>query len=102
LCHLAGLRDPTGLGYVGDGNTGTFLSHLNVHYTDPTKALPGAIVVFNSDRPLDEQHAAMVHTRGRDPILFTHGTAADPSLLRLSQLQPGFPGRTVFCGVSSL
>lgn len=102
LCHLAGLKDPSGNGYDGDGNTSQILAHLTGHYTDPAKASQGAICIFNSDRPLTEQHGTMVRHPARDPVLFTHGSAADPSLLRLSQIQPGFKGKTVFCPISSL
>lgn len=104
ICHVAGAQDPTGNSYNGYGNTETMLAHLR-NYTNPRFALPGALVVFNSDRPLAEQHVAQVHTssllRG-DPVLFTHGDAAGPVFARLSQVQPGFQGRTTILSVASL
>lgn len=102
LCHLAGLKPPSGAkdGWKY-GNTETLLSNLPT-YPDPANADVGAVCVFNSDRPLAEQHAAMVRSPGSDPVLFTHGSPADPSFLKLSQLQPGFAGETVFCSISGL
>jgi hypothetical protein len=103
ICHVAGVKSPTGSWAYGD--TETYLQHLTKHYFDARQANPGAFAVFNSDRPLDEQHVAQVHmadaTHG-DPIMFTHGSAADPSFLKLSWLQPGFSGRTTWCSVARL
>lgn len=104
VCHVAGAHDPTGNSYNGDGNTESMLAFLR-HYTNPRFALPGALVVFNSDRPLAEQHVAQVHSssflRG-DPVLFTHGDAAGPNFARLSQVQPGFQGKTTLLSVARL
>lgn len=100
--HMAGLKSPCGptLGYGGYGNTQSFLKLPR--FEDAADAETGTIVVFNADRPLDQQHAAMVRTPGKDPRLFTQGNPTDPRFLRLSQLQPGFPGKTVFCAVHNL
>lgn len=103
LFHVAGCKSPSGSWSLG--NTETFLEHQTHHYYDARQALPGAIVIFNSNRPLWEQHAATVHEADPlwgDPILFTHGNAADPHFLKLSWLQAGFSGSTTFLSVSNL
>lgn len=106
ICHVAGVSCPTGYTYAsGDGNTSTIAAHLLHHYTDGRLALPGAMVVFDLGLPLDKQHVAQVHTPDPvhgDPVLFTHGNAAGPMFLKLSELQPGFTEPAVFCAVSSL
>lgn len=104
ICHIAGLKDPSGLAYDGEGNTKTMLDHLP-RFTDPAKANACTIVVFNADKPLSEQHVAIVHTAdhvGGNPLLFTHGHQGDPSLVRLKDIQPGFTGETAFLSVTSL
>jgi hypothetical protein len=103
ICHIAGVKSPTGSWSLG--NTDTMLNHLTKHYFDARFALPGAIAIFNSDRPLPQQHAAQVHQKDPlhgDPIMFTHGSAEDPSFLKLSWLQPGFSGRTTWLSVARL
>ena len=104
VCHIIGAHDPNGNDYNGYGDTETMLNHLP-HYSDAKGAEPGALVVFNSDQPLSEQHVAQVHehdpTHG-NPVLFTHGTAADPSFHTLEWMQHGFAGRTTFLSVAKL
>src|SRR5215471_10642716 len=89
ICHLAGLRDPNGLHYNGQGFTGTLLDHLE-HYANPHRARTGALVVFGA---APGEHVAMVRHAGSDPECFSHGTEADPRYFKLSELSHAFPGQ---------
>jgi hypothetical protein len=78
LCYyLAGAPDPNGLGYSGQGWTGTLLRHL------PETANPGAgdVVVFGA---YPGRHCAIVLRMGDDPLLASHGTERGPVAIRLS------------------
>lgn len=98
ICKLAGLRDPNGYAYDGSGFTGTLLDHLP-HYDNPGAAKIGAMCVFGPGTGI---HVAMVYERGPDPLMWTHGEESDPSLHRLSWMQPGFPHPTTFLSISAL
>jgi cell wall-associated NlpC family hydrolase len=78
LCYyLAGAPDPNGLGYSGEGWTGTLLDHL-----PPTDELrPGDIVVWGA---YPGRHCAIVLVPGRDPLLASHGQERGPIAIRLS------------------
>jgi hypothetical protein len=80
LCKWAGLRDPNGLHYNGQGYTGTLLAHLP-HYRDPRKAKVGALCVFGPD---DGDHVAMVMEPGHDPLMWSHGSERGPIKVRFS------------------
>jgi hypothetical protein len=80
LCKWAGLHDPNGHGYDGTGYTGTLLAHLP-HYSDPSKARTGALVVFG---PGAGDHVCMVLEPGRDPLLWSHGQERGPIAIRFS------------------
>jgi hypothetical protein len=102
ICHVAGVKSPTGSWSIG--NTETMLSRLK-HYTDAKIALPGAFVVFNSDRPLGVQHVCQVHQADKlhgNPVLFTHGESQDPNFRTLAWMQTGFTGSTTFLSVAKL
>lgn len=86
LCRLAGLRDPNGSHYNGLGYTGTLLANLP-HYESVTAAETGALVVFG---PGSGHHVCMVRHAGSDPVLFSHGSEADPRYFRLSAMLPAF------------
>lgn len=98
ICKLAGLADPNGLNYDGAGFTGTMLDHLP-HYVDAGAAKIGALCVFG---PGTGTHVAMVHERGHDPVLWTHGETGDPSLHRLSWMAPGFEPPVTFLSILDL
>jgi hypothetical protein len=98
ICKLAGLKDPNGLSYDGAGYTGTLLDHLP-HYTDAGAAKLGALCVFG---PGTGTHVTMVHERGPDPWLWTHGEESDPSLHRLSWMRPGFAPPVTFLSIAGL
>lgn len=93
------LRDPNGLGYKHEGYTGTMLAHLNDHYTNPSRARVGAIVIFG---PGTGVHGAMVLEPGSDPMLFSHGAEHAAGPIRLSALRSGLPGPVTFLNVSGL
>jgi hypothetical protein len=98
ICKVAGLEDPNGLAYSGNGYTGTLLDHLP-HYSDPGAGKVGALCVFG---PGTGTHVAMVYARGHDPLLWTHGEEGDPSLHRLSWMRPGFEPPVTFLSVAAL
>jgi hypothetical protein len=80
LCKWAGLHDPNGLHYDGQGYTGTLLAHLP-HYSDPGRAHIGALVVFG---PGHGDHVCMVMERHADPMLWSHGSEHGPRRVRFS------------------
>jgi hypothetical protein len=98
LCRLAGLRDPNGAGYDGSGYTGTLLAHLP-HYTKPSGADVGALVVFG---PGAGDHVAMVDTPGSDPLLWSHGAENGPRLVRLSVEKAVHRPPTTFLSIAAL
>ena len=100
ICHIAGLRDPNGLNYDGSGYTGTLLGYLE-HYSDPARAKTGALWVVGGGTG---EHVCMVrHPDPTNPVLFSHGTEADPSYYTLDQLKAAFPGQPwTFLAVSKL
>jgi hypothetical protein len=100
--HLIGAKSPSGPKYGwGYGNTQTMLDYLP-HYTKLAGASVAAIVIFNADLAEDRQHATLVRHPGKDPMLFTHGTEADPSFARFSALKPAFPGTYEILNVAKL
>lgn len=80
LCKWAGLHDPNGRGYNGEGFTGTLLDHLE-HYHRPGAARVGALCVYG---PGSGQHVAMVYEVGHDPVMWSHGAEAGPRLVKHS------------------
>jgi cell wall-associated NlpC family hydrolase len=78
LCYyLAGAPDPNGLGYDGQGWTGTLLDHL------PATAVVrrGDLVVFGA---YPGRHCALVLEPGDDPLLASHGMERGPVAIRFS------------------
>lgn len=103
VMHVAGAKSPSG-SYNCYGNTETMLEHLP-HYTDARHAYAGALAIFNANLALSRQHVAQVHQADAlhgNPLMFSHGDAAGPGLLRLAALQTGFSGETVFLSVVKL
>lgn len=98
ICKLAGLKDPNGLGYDGQGYTGTLLSHLP-HYYHPESARTGALVVFGA---APGHHVAMVREPGSDPLLWSHGQESDPRTIRLSLERLGQPSPVTFLSIAGL
>jgi len=79
----AGAPDPYGLGYAGIGNTESLLA--KGQRVPVTKIRPGDVVVYSADRPVSEQHAAVIVAKGTDPLTVSMGQEGDPSLVRVSQ-----------------
>ena len=85
LCYfLGGAPDPNGLGYSGQGFTGTLLRHL--HETENPRA--GDVVVWGA---YPGHHCALVLEPGDDPLMCSHGREQGPLAIRYSAeclLQP--------------
>jgi cell wall-associated NlpC family hydrolase len=79
LCYfLGGAPDPNGLGYNGQGWTGTLLRHL-----ERTAApRPGDVVVWGA---YPGRHCALVLEPGDDPLLASHGAEHGPVAIRFSE-----------------
>lgn len=87
LCYAwAGAPDPNGLGYSGEGFTGTLLRQLRP--ISLAKAQPGDLVVWG---PPPGRHVALVLEAGPDPLLCSHGEERGPLAIRFaveSEFQP--------------
>jgi len=80
LCYAwAGAPDPNGLGYSGQGYTGTLLQHMEAVPLEAVR--PGDLVVFG---PPPGRHVALVLEPGADPLLCSHGQEAGPLAVRFS------------------
>jgi cell wall-associated NlpC family hydrolase len=82
--YLAGAPDPNGLGYSGQGWTGTLLDHLPVAGV----LRRGDIVVWGA---YPGRHCALVLEPGDDPLLCSHGQERGPVAVRYSdecRIQP--------------
>jgi hypothetical protein len=101
LFQAAGLQDPNGRGYDGEGNTQIMYDHLP-RYSDPKGAGIGALCFFGLPGNLPSQHITIVRHPGADPVLFTLGGKGDPSYRLLSWMRSGFQGHPVFLNVSHL
>ena len=72
LCYyLAGAPDPNGLGYSGEGWTGTLLGHL-----PPIDRPTRGAATSSSGAPIRAATCAIVLEPGDDPLLCSHGTRA--------------------------
>lgn len=95
LCYAwAGAPDPNGIGYSGQGYTGTLLEHMEA--VPLRAAQPGDLVVFG---PPPGCHVALVLEPGTDPLLCSHGQEAGPLAVRFSvesRCQPA-PARWLAC-----
>jgi cell wall-associated NlpC family hydrolase len=81
---LAGAPDPNGLGYSGQGYTGTLLEHL----VSTGELKTGDLVVWGA---YPGRHCAIVLEPGEDPLLASHGQERGPVAIRYSDecaLQP--------------
>jgi NlpC/P60 family len=81
LCYwLAGAPDPNGLGYDGQGYTGTLLSHGQ--HILLAQVQPGDVIVYG---PGTGVHTAIVIEAGKDPLTVSHGEESEPAFVRVSQ-----------------
>jgi len=79
LCYfLGGAPDPNGLGYNGQGWTGTLLRHLQ----ETSAPQPGDVVVWGA---YPGRHCALVLEPGGDPLLASHGAEHGPIAIRFSE-----------------
>lgn len=102
LCKWGGLRDPNlpHHDYDGFGYTGTLLDGICPHYSNPARALPGALVVFG---PGTGEHAAMVlESHPTNPLLFSHGFEGGPLAIRLHDEAQYHNPPTTFLSVAAL
>lgn len=73
IFRLAGFQDPNGLGYNGQGYTGTMLQHLP-HFTDWAQVHVGTLIVFGAGTGT---HVVMVvKPNGQNPLVYSHGSHA--------------------------
>lgn len=73
IFRLAGFGDPNGLGYNGQGFTGTMLEHLPT-FTDWSQVHVGTLIVFGEG---NGTHVVMVvKPNGTNPLVFSHGSHA--------------------------
>lgn len=75
----AGLPDPNGRGYDGQGFTGTLLDHLQ--HISRAIIRPGDLCVFGGG---DGDHVAAVTEVHADPLLFSHGYEGAPIFILFS------------------
>jgi hypothetical protein len=88
MFRLAGLKDPNGLGYDGEGYTGTMLRHLP-HFSDWTEVHEGTLIVFG-DYP--GNHVVMVvKPNGENPMVYSHGSYSDHAIWDLNT-ERGYQG----------
>ena len=81
LCYKwAGASDPNGLGYNGQGYTGTLLSHLTA--VPQAQVKPGDLVLWA--RNGRGEHVSLVLEPGSDPLLVSHGEESGPYTVRFS------------------
>jgi hypothetical protein len=80
LCYqLADAPDPNGLGYNGQGWTGTLLNHGETIPVSEARA--GDVVVWGA---YPGHHAALILVPGDDPLIASHGAEAGPLSEKLS------------------
>ncbi len=92
IFRLAGMHDPNGLGYNGQGYTGTMLDHL-AHFTNWTKVHEGTLIVFGAGTG---SHVVMVtHPNGENPNVFSHGSYTDKKIVPLAVERAAHPGQPV-------
>jgi cell wall-associated NlpC family hydrolase len=95
LCYfLGGAPDPNGLGYSGQGYTGTLLRHLQ----RTEQPQPADLVVFGA---YPGHHVALVLEPGEDPLLCSHGAERGPVAIRFSEESKWQPAEHVWLTRSS-
>lgn len=81
MAKWSGAPDPNGLGYDGQGYTGTLLEHLP--HIAKAESLPGDLVVMG---PGTGEHVVVLIQAGTvaDPLVVSHGQESDPCRVALS------------------
>lgn len=100
LFRTAGLRDPNGLGFNGEGYTGTILQHLP-HYQNNERAHQGALGVYGEYPGV---HVVMsMDDPSFDPYVFSHGQEDGPFHIQLSTETQAHRGQSFnWCDISHL
>lgn len=92
--YAAGAGDPNGLGYDGQGYTGTLLTHLP--HISRAQAEPGDLAVYGAYPGV---HVVMLLQAGLvpapGPLVASHGVPWAPQIMPLDHMSAGFPGRPV-------
>lgn len=103
ILHVAGLKDPNGNAYDGEGNTQEMFDHLP-HYLHPGWAKVGALVFFGTPGKLVTQHVCVVRTPGPDPELYSDGGngAFASHLIPYSVERRYHVGEPVFLSIAAL
>jgi hypothetical protein len=106
ICHVAGLKPPSGPSYPylsGEGDTQTMYDFLP-HYENPAEALVGALCFFGTPGMLVTQHITSVREPGEDPLLQSHGGNGSfcSHFVRLSEERKYHVGDPVFLSVAHL
>jgi hypothetical protein len=98
ICKWSGWRSPTGIKWAG--SSGEMWEHLP-HLTGVQEAQVGTLVTYGAG---GDDHVCMVmQPDGDDPWLFSHGSAAGPLHIRLSEESAAHDGQPVtFLAVSAL
>ncbi|MFP2929528.1 peptidoglycan-binding protein [Pyxidicoccus sp. 3LG] len=92
LCYKwAGASDPNGLGYSGQGYTGTLLSYLTS--VSQSQVRPGDLCLWA--RNGRGEHVSMVLEPGSDPLLISHGEESGPYTVRFSSSNRYHTGASV-------
>ncbi|QSQ19981.1 peptidoglycan-binding protein [Pyxidicoccus parkwayensis] len=93
LCYKwAGAGDPNGLGFNGQGYTGSMLGYLSAVSQSQVKA--GDLVLWA--RNGQGEHVAMVIEPGSDPLLISHGEESGPYTVQFSSSNRYHSGATVY------
>lgn len=93
LCYKwAGAGDPNGLGFNGQGYTGTLLSYLTSIPQSQVKAGDLCLWARNGKG----EHVSMVSEPGSDPLLISHGEESGPYTVRFSSSNRYHSGATVY------
>lgn len=93
LCYKwAGAGDPNGLGFNGQGYTGTLLGYLTAVPQSQVKA--GDLVLWARNGV--GEHVSMVIEPGSDPLLISHGEESGPYTVRFSASHRYHAGATVY------
>lgn len=79
LYKWAGAPDPNGLGFIGEGFTGTLLAHGKP--ITQSEARPGDLVIWGV---YPGHHVAVCVEAGPDPLICSHGSESNPVLERTS------------------
>lgn len=100
MFRLAGLHDPNGLQYDGEGWTGTMLTHLP-HFTDWEKVHAGTLIIFGA---YPGTHVVMVtNPDGQNPMVYSHGSHADSAIWDLNTERTYHKGEPItLCAIADL